>query len=696
MIARIITYSAESIALLLAPPDWSQPVQLDLELPADIDRTLISKRESRRVFGRSARYTLTYRASLADANESTELRIWLARVKGETVAVPLWTDPVLLTADISEGDTSLAVDVQPVRYGAEWIILADDLSAYEIVTTNSVTGSTITLTSGTANDWTAGTCALFPLLFGRLAEQPKVEGITDEALQADLKIKENSPFARRLNPFAGSLPTVGSSVPGFTTVPLFDIVPHFNRPLDWNDNDIDRRSIGFGRVEQQRVYPQATRRGQELEFYQSGRAEMTRIERFFVSQRASTLPFMVPTFRGDLRLSADVAIGATTMSIEANEFTDPGRLAQPGDPYIALIDDAGVDPRKVSVPNTTTLTLVGSTATRAHQAQSTIISHLLYARFADKKLSWQYLTDGKATTRIKFAELSSEYIAPPAALAEPVYLFIFTEQLPTPQISRFTSYEDSVVIASGPYAGTYTPAPFSFGSVKTGLKLDKEELQLTSFPFSGNPISKFFPFALDGVLSIDVLEVNALDLTAAAIVRFAGEVWETNLDYKTKCLAFGQFFEKRFPRFLLAVTDNYTQFSAPTHISASTFKITGTIAALSVPNRTVDVTSSPANLKATDYFAAGWLEIGSGAAFERRSILHSVAITGGVRLTLDRPLLKSAVSASIDLYPGYDGTIDTCESKFSNRINFGGHPYVPDTNPAVKAVKAKQVKGGKK
>lgn len=695
MIAGFISYNSETLALLLAPPDWSTAVKIDLELPADVDRNQVSARESRRTFAQSARYSMTYRAGLASSSESTELRIYLARLKGETVAVPLWTDGVPLSAALAAGATVIPVDDQPVRYGAEWIILSEDLATFEIVVTNTVTSSSITLTTGTANAWPTGTL-MFPLMFGKLIERPKIEAITDEHLEADLKVQENSPFARRLNPFGGAIPTVGASIPAFSTVPLWNVQPNWSRPIDWSEVDVLYQSIGFGRQEQQRVYPQATRRGQELEFYQSGRENLAKIERLFVDRRAMVRPFMLPTFRGDLRLAADVSIGASSLTIEANEFTDPARTVQPGDPYIALIDDAGIDPCKITIPNTSTLSLVGSTATQAHAKDSTIVSHLLYARFADKKLSWSYLTDGKATTRIKFAELSSEYLAPPAALPEPVYLFIFTELLPTPQISRFTSYENTVVIASGAYAGTYTPAPFSFGSVKTGLKLDKEELELQSFQFSGNPISRFFPFAFDGTLTVDVLEANALDLTAAIAVRFSGEVWETNQSYKTKCLAFGQFFERKFPRFLLSVSDNYTQFTAPTHLSANGFKVTGTIASMSSANRTVDVTSATANSKATDYFAAGWLELGSGAGFERRSILHSVAITGGVRLTLDRPLLKAAVAASIDLYPGYDGTIEQCESRFSNRINFGGHRYVPDTNPAVRAVKAKQASGGKK
>jgi hypothetical protein len=67
-----------------------------------------------------------------------------------------------------------------------------------------------------------------------------------------------------------------------------------------------------------------------------------------------------------------------------------------------------------------------------------------------------------------------------------------------------------------------------------------------------------------------------------------------------------------------------------------------------------------------------------------------------VTLTIDRPLLKAGTNQALTMYPGYDGSIDQCESKFNNRINFGGHPFIPNVNPGVKAIKPKETQGGKK
>ena len=64
-------------------------------------------------------------------------------------------------------------------------------------------------------------------------------------------------------------------------------------------------------------------------------------------------------------------------------------------------------------------------------------------------------------------------------------------------------------------------------------------------------------------------------------MRFYGDVWSIDTSYKATAIPFGNFFERKFPRFLLSVSDNYTQFSPPTQISASSFVISdGTISGM--------------------------------------------------------------------------------------------------------------------
>ena len=124
---------------------------------------------------------------------------------------------------------------------------------------------------------------------------------------------------------------------------------------------------------------------------------------------------MIPTYRGDLRMLADTPTPAhpTWIRCERSFFSNPGRDAQPGDPFIALIDhsDAVFPHQMASAVDVHQVNPVWSAirTLNAHTAATTIVSHLLLARFADATLEWSYTTPYLATTRIKFMELPDEY-----------------------------------------------------------------------------------------------------------------------------------------------------------------------------------------------------------------------------------------------------------------------------------------------
>jgi hypothetical protein len=736
MIARIITWQATQVGLLVAPPEWGAGVKIELELPTDVSKMPITFAESRRSFAQSARYKMTWRSYLADAASATELRIFLTRVRSEPVLAPLWTDVCETTAATIAGATSFTLFDAPVRSGSNWLIAAPDFSAWEIVTVTGITGSagnwTIALSPGAVNAWPIGTY-FFPLMLGRLDKRPQPEQITDETLEVELAMKESSDFLYNVATTAVTLTTVGSNIPAFSALNLWDIAPNFSRPLDWTEMpDVFYQQVGFLRKEQLRDYQHKVPRGQELEFYQADRTSLAKIETFWRNSLATTLRFCIPTYRGDLRMLADTPGGTALIRCEKSFFSDPTRETQPGDPFICLIDsNNNVTPYQVTttdLPTETDLTATVNVA--AFPAATTNLSALLLARFADATLTWDYTTPYLATARIKFIDLPAEYAGDylsnafidesgannfitedglnifiteassvlPPVLPQPAYLFILTET--GIQTSRYTSYENTITIPSGTYAGTYTPAPFNFDKVKTTLKLDQEKMDIQSFKFVNNPLNKMWPFALDGILTIEIVEVDSQNPSSTtAISRFYGDVWEIDSAYKTVAIPFGNLFDRKFPRFLLSVTDNYTQFSSLTQISATSFQYTGTLpAVIDYTSQVLAVTSATAYAQVQSFFAGGWLETGTGATFERRSIMESVpsGTANVVTLYLDRPLLKAVGGASLNFYPGYDGSIDQCDTKFSNRINFGGHPYIPNVNPTVKAIKPKKTSGGKK
>lgn len=716
LIARLINFYGSVRGLLAAKPNWDTEVKVSMDLPTDISKQPITFVESRRNFAQSARYHMEWTSYLSSARDATELRIFLLRIRGIPIIVPLWPDVCEVKNPLVAGQRLITLVDLPARYSALWIITDEDFTSWELVIISALDlpNSALRLpVGGVTRAYPAGTLA-YPMLVGRLEEQPQPEAITDETADFAFKIKEDSDFTARISPASSVLRRVGANIPQFQTAYLWDVTPNHSRPLDWTEMPtVVYEEVGFLRQEQQRVYEHPTPRGQELEFYQSDRASIAKIEWFWRAHRATTLRFMIPTYRGDLRMLADTPTPAhpTWIRCERSFFSNPGRDTQPSDPFIALIDHSdAVFPHQMAsavdvAPSESRL--VCNQNVTAHTAATTIVSQLLLARFVDATLEWSYTTPYLGTTRIKFIELPDEYPTklhpvPPVQLREPAYLFIFVEA--GIRTDRFTSYENLITIATGTYAGAYNPAPFSFDTLKVGLKLDQENISIQSFKFDGNPLNKMWPFALDAILTLEIVEVdlNSTDPTAPpgnARSRFYGDVWSVDSTYKATCVPFGNLFDRKFPRFLLSVSDNYTQFSPPTHITASGFKIgDGHIkGAVNHLSQTLLVTSTLGHAKVAEYFAGGWLETGLGPNKEKRGILHSAPSgTTDVTMSIDRPLLKAATNQALDLYPGYDGSIDQCDTKFNNRVNFGGHAYIPDVNPGVKAVKTQNAAGGKK
>lgn len=699
---KFITHASETIALILAPPNRTSKPQLTTMLPhTSVDRAL-SAQESRRNFGRTLRYTLEYTPRFRTAAQSTEFRLGLVRLRDEPVAVPLWDDGITITSKIDGGTSAgIAPGDSPVRYGAEWIFLSADGSTYEIVTVTDLAAEEITLAEGTENEWHPGT-VIYPLLFGRFAERPQLKSITPSTVTGGIKIEEDSPYARRITPVAVSLPTVGASVEEFEGTPLWNLEPHWQDILDTTEIDIIYRAIGFLRQEQSLVYQQPVRRGVEMEFVCRSRAAIALIERLFADRRGPVRPFMIPTFRNDVDLAADVAPGATEITIyEGGHFSDPDYAStHPGWPYLALVRGANgatagaIEPIRVTEIDGPTVTLAEPVAGAFSAWPKDRLSHLMLARFAEPKITWTYLTPTRARCRLKFIETPGEYVDTPDDLPEPFYWYKFWQALPGGDLvmGRYTSYENDVVLDGE----TFTPAPFSHGAIERTLDLtDRTDLTSWGGNFPGNPLAKFLPFTLEADLWIEIGEGNAAAPDTDPEVLFVGIVKQPQMrgnDWKAS-VDLGRIVEGKFPRKLVQRSDNYVPFTEPTQLDRADFKVEGTLDAKD--GFTVDVDGPD---QADNYFAGGELETGADATYEGRSILSSELLAGPKqRLVLDRPLVLTDVGADIDLYPGYNGSLEDCIDRFDNGINFGGYPFMSDPpGPQIKAAEVKTPAGGKK
>ncbi len=418
---------------------------------------------------------------------------------------------------------------------------------------------------------------------------------------------------------------------------------------------------------------------------------MALIEYFFYDRGGTTTPFFIPTWRGDMRLAADVVSGASTFQIEDSRYEIASYDEQPWNAFLCLIDETGVYPQRITLVNQTTITpqvKLGKSFAKA----TTNVSFLMLVRFAEPTLRWEYTSDGLARVKIKFIEVPDEYTTAAPTLSRPAFLFQFTEKTPLPNNWYFTSYENTLSYAGKPYA----PAPFSFDRYKGARDLS-DELTLTSWggDFTANPLNQFLPFTLNAIMTLTITRVNAsVPDDGKARILFHGDVMNldtSGTEWTALIKFFGRRLEQKFPRHLYQTPDNFTQFTPPTQLADTTYKKIGTIGTLNGFTVTVNGLS-----EALDWWSNGRIQTGTGANFERRSVLKSTVAGTVQTITLDRPLLHAVAGQGITLWPGYDQSREQCQTKFNNNVNFGGHPFMPDTNVITDSGEIKTPTGGKK
>jgi|LWDU01.1.fsa_nt_gi uncharacterized phage protein (TIGR02218 family) len=84
---------------------------------------------------------------------------------------------------------------------------------------------------------------------------------------------------------------------------------------------------------------------------------------------------------------------------------------------------------------------------------------------------------------------------------------------------------------------------------------------------------------------------------------------------------------------------------------------------------------------ATDalFFDGGYMEVATATGTFHRTIAHYDHVAHTILLTV--PLDDAFPGSTMKLFAGCFHDINTCLNKFNNRINYGGFPFVPTTNP---------------
>lgn len=209
------------------------------------------------------------------------------------------------------------------------------------------------------------------------------------------------------------------------------------------------------------------------------------------------------------------------------------------------------------------------------------------------------------------------------------------------------------------------------------------------------PLRLLVPLRLPVPVRVRIYKSDARSYDTTLL--FDGVVRKPSLSGRTvtaECSEWGEALDQRIPAFYVQTECNYRVFD-PNTCRASQAAFQKAVTVTSVNGRVATVSGAGLAGAVASYYAQGWIEIGTGINKQVRFIMESSAANGtAVALTLSEPI-TTGVPASATLVPGCDGPASTCESKFANLVNFGGH-VTPRDNLTLVAIRANPTTGGKK
>jgi uncharacterized phage protein (TIGR02218 family) len=249
---------------------------------------------------------------------------------------------------------------------------------------------------------------------------------------------------------------------------------------------------------------------------------------------------------------------------------------------------------------------------------------------------------------------------------QPVELYEFTIGGTT---YRYTSSEDEVTFNSQ----TWFPRAIQRSDPAQANEDRKQELTVT-LPSDDEVASKYIGIPPGQLMQLVVIRFHRGD--TEAYVLWSGRI--TGAAYKdqgARCLLQGltteSAFSRAIPRFKYSGLCNHILYDGGCKVSKASFKYTGTVSS-EVGN--VIVVDGLLSSKGAGWALGGYVTTGDT---DYRLVIGQ----NGDELTLSVNFASSVLSSSVDVYAGCAHTITVCDTKFSNKDNFGGFPQVPTKNP---------------
>ena len=325
-----------------------------------------------------------------------------------------------------------------------------------------------------------------------------------------------------------------------------------------------------------------------------------------------------------------------------------------------------------------------------------MVNRLLYVRMAGDVEEAAFEAEGYSTRSLRVVELPLEY-----ALAEtgqrPIFLFDFSFNFPAAQpLWRYTSFMDPVTMDGISFAAK----PITYKSLKRATTLEQTTCTIETILDPAGPFELYASGASELPLQVTISKTTLPDLPAPTVI-FAGEIVTPSLTGRTIEATVSNFvtaFSRRLPRPAVQPRCNWALFAGGScGLKKYNWQIIATIAALPASGKgVITLTGGGIGAAMTGFYAQGVLQLGIGDSAQIRIITYDSSADANTRnIMVDRPV-NAAAGNVVTLLPGCDRSVTTCQTKFNNYANFGGHPFVPARNLSMNITTTATTGGNKK
>lgn len=254
----------------------------------------------------------------------------------------------------------------------------------------------------------------------------------------------------------------------------------------------------------------------------------------------------------------------------------------------------------------------------------------------------------------------------------PVFLVMFSrgsENYYYTNNTRDIFYGDGAVLGlTGPV--NFQAMPIRVGAVKSGKELPTASLDFT-FPVTNDFALSFIEPYVRDLTFVILWRAHKSDYNDLAVYwrgRVVAGVLEKDQKIKLACENFMSRTKRIGLRAKYQKSCRHVLYGPECGVSYDTIKEAITITAVSSTGQL-----TIANDKADGYYRGGILQIGTLFGF----ITYHV----GNQMRLHTPMANAIAGATGFIAPGCDLSIQTCESKFNNRLRHGGFPFIPAKSP---------------